>query len=169
MSVSRKELLIVGSIDPIAVEETFTGKLPPHVTIFPWFQLLEPQIPRFSDCLDRIAARNVPLVLRVGEDDLFGVHKNIPVQRIVANAAIRKMHQDIQRIAEQTFGAGVENPEQVGDGYSPHITRVEGREFTEGQQVVLPNIQLITRTLGEKTKVVSSEYMLGDSNEQAST
>ncbi len=168
MPFPRSELLVVGSIDPETTPDgkTFPKNLPPHITVFPWFQVFASHSGMFSNCLSRIAARHAHLEATVGEEDLFGPEKNISVRRMLAVAGIRQIHRDIHAITK-TFSAGVQNPEWVGDGYVPHITQTEGLELRGGQRVIIPELQLVERTPGEKLKIIYSTHKLGESDEQA--
>jgi len=165
MSLPRESLLVVGAVRPLGEETVFPKEvqLPPHVTLLPWFEILETQIHRFSLTLTRLAERHHSLRLEAGEEDLFGVKKDIPVQRIIACEAIRQIHIDLVRVAS-TFGAQIDQ-RWSGDNYRPHITHTDEDKLQEGEVVVVPALQVFSRS-PNGDKILRSEHEFGMSDEQ---
>lgn len=161
MSLPRESLLVVATLEPVEPGVIFEKgvKLPPHMTLLPWFELLENQTHRFSLTLTRLAGRYSPLQIKGGEEAYFGPQEDIPVRKLIADQAIFQAHHELIRLVA-TFGAQTD-PRWSGDNYTPHVTHTDKHELQEGDVVTLSAMQLFSRN-AKGDKILHSQHALGD-------
>jgi len=142
------EYLLTSSLDPIAPGERFTGPLPRHVTVQQYFQL-DGSERAFRHALTNVATRFAPIEITGGKEALYGPNHDVPVRLLQRLGGLARLHDDTLAVV-QRFGS-VHNPRWAGNGYSPHVTYVDGRALEEGETATLRTLELIAKQAGEKT------------------
>jgi hypothetical protein len=121
--------LLALEIEPVDINKVYVA-LPLHLTMMSWF---------YSDktpaevvrVIQPVVEQQSPIELVSGEPDLFGIEKDVPVNRLVDEATLKQFHQSLHD-ALRTVGARYKSPEWVGDGFRPHVTRQRSGRFETG-------------------------------------
>lgn len=149
------EYLLTSSIDPIRKGERFVDEpLPRHVTIQQWFML--EHVPAFKNALQNFATTLAPIEIKAGETAEYGPNNDVPVRLVRSIGRLASLHTKTGELVER-FGGTLKNPEWAGDGYSPHVTYVDGIALEEDEAITLRTLEMIKREDG----VRSVEMVLG--------
>jgi 2'-5' RNA ligase len=76
-----------------------------------------------------------------GEPDMFGVDKDVPVNRIVNEPELKQFHQTLYD-ALQVVGVRYKSPNWVGKGFAPHVTRQRSGRFETDTTFVATKLYL---------------------------
>lgn len=145
-----KKYILVASIDHIGLGENFFT-IPPHMTVFPPFQMRVSQKPVFDSVYADIASENLPITIHTHDIEYFGDNKDVPALPVTgvfwttfagAYSLAKKMglsfddtytYQTFERkdaSRAMSFGTGDEVCTCGGDivyqSNNPHITDFEG-------------------------------------------
>lgn len=138
--------------------------LPPHMTVFPWFDLPENNWPRFDQAMRKITEESEQPVVCGGARALFGPEGDVSV-RLLNRAAPRvdlsqvvKVHTDTLR-AVRRYGDNYD-PSYVGSHWQPHITDKVDFQLDEGQRILLPELVVFKQEkhINGIAKVVKAIY-----------
>lgn len=111
-------------VEPVAVGEEIEGKLPLHMTYFP--PVSAEFKPEYADMLRHYCRPIPPFMATVGEPNIFGEKKDVPVREMVHNSQILLVHRGILAALHH-----LPHPTQYRTPYKPHVsiahddTRVE--------------------------------------------
>lgn len=148
-------------IEPVNVNKVYVA-LPLHCTVVHWFRSEKSPAEILYAARDVIEA-TPPLELVSGRPDLFGEAKDVPVNRLVDDAGIMKLHRDLHaKLAK--IGVSDVVPKWTGDGFNTHVTRQRSGRFEEGRRFTASRLYLVEAlvpdTLQQK-KVIDKLYLKG--------
>ncbi|MEK7639212.1 MAG: hypothetical protein AAB388_03565 [Patescibacteria group bacterium] len=145
----QRDFLIVLPVDPMPIGTVYpTGqRMPLHSTLMPWFGLsntltrasLEEKLGELARGLDITLISDRPEYF-TGADNKQGV----PVHALKPNETLMTLHLDILDFLHEHH-ATIRNIAHVGSNYRPHVTTVDGREFTSQRTHRVSEIVLIQR------------------------
>ncbi len=102
-------------VEPVVLGQEFEKKLPLHMTYFPpvetQFQL------EYAEKLRHYTNPMPPFIATVGENNLFGDKKDIPVKEMVHNGPLLAVHRAI--LAALHY---LPHPAQYRTPYNPHVS-----------------------------------------------
>ena len=154
--------MVVSTLDKVTVGESFDS-LPPHVTIFPWFDLDETLIPAFESDMQEIIMHNPVALPEGGSSCLFGKDDSISVRRFdVATFGFNVIrHYDIHASVFRSVNelGGTYDPTYVGLNYAPHVTQSEECSVYQGDVVLLDNLTVFKKDIVRRKKLVQAMYI----------
>lgn len=150
------ELLVIGSIDPIAEGRVYADSLPLHVTIAQDFAMPPENIRDFADDLGKVLDAFSPMEIIGTDPALFGPNFDRPVRLVKpigasALSSVVALHASVAPLIELRGGV-FNNPEWAYSGFNPHALDLDdlgdlgGRYLSEGKQVTMRQIALIKRS-----------------------
>lgn len=149
------DYILVHFVEPVAVGYQFErsrNAWPLHITLVPWFYgAMDMPLQR---ALQIVARPIAPVTVRVGGEALFGPNKDIPVNVISNPEALHELHESLL-VAVQTAEGVVENPQFIGDTYTPHITHHGSGRRHEGDAVQVGDFHLVQLHEQNKCQVVA--------------
>lgn len=154
--------MVVSTLDKVAVGESFDS-LPPHVTIFPWFDLDKTLIPLFESDIQDIIMHNPVALPEGGSTDLFDQDESIAVRRFDVSTfgfnVIQhfNIHASVFRSVNELGGAY--DSTYVGLNYAPHLTQSEERSVHQGEVVFLNNLTVFKKDKVRRKKLVQAIYI----------
>lgn len=153
------EKLVVATLEPVAVGEQFDS-LPLHVTLMPWFEISQNNVPLLSRYLGIIASKRTSLQL-IGEDfNYFGPKNDVPVRVLKDTKQLRKIHGDI--VASVGWSDGRCYSDYIRGSYAPHVSYVGEESINRGEIIEVNAVQLIDRDYNTKVRTVDQVFGLGD-------
>lgn len=115
---------------------------PLHITLVPWFVVQDEEA--VNRGLERVAGDTDTLRLGVGEQDMFGVNRDVPVNVINNQADVMALH---EKLIEAIGRADMAFHKQQfpGQRYVAHITRhhIDGRHSNEHEEILMHDFQLV--------------------------
>lgn len=136
--------------------------LPPHITIFPWFELAQSNWPKFDKVMRRVVEETVQPVIQGGDPAMFGPNGTVPVR------LLNRPTQSFNIIHGFDIHAGVHgavrrygddfDPSFVGLNWRPHVS--DGRDFAlnEDEEITLPELTVFERKSRLGSRVVKAIY-----------
>ena len=125
-------LIIVHLVERQPEGTTFRRKRaewPLHVTLVPWFTVSDDQRSQLLAALIQYGVSKAPFAVHVGEQELFGPHKDVPVNLIREQAPVAQLHDDlltlVRRQGIQIHGSASIHP-GLEQTYRAHITHHPG-------------------------------------------
>lgn len=117
-------------------------ELPLHMTCVRWF---ETQVPckQIEVALRNLLHSQKPIKLLAGKEDLFGVRKNVPVNRIIRSAELLKFHKTIVTLLN-SLPVIHTNPQWINDGWNPHVTHKQNRRMCEGDEFLFNSVSIVS-------------------------
>lgn len=122
--------LLALEIEPVEIGKVYIA-LPLHATTVHWFTSLHKPADIVKAITPLVESHN-PIEIVGGEPDLFGLDKDVPVNRIANYQLIRDFHIKLHQ-ALQPFEIMDTVPKWTGEGFNPHITRQQSGRFEEGR------------------------------------
>lgn len=156
--MSKESLLVAGMLSPVSKGEIFR-KIPPHVTLLSWIEIGDGQFQHFDTALFSIVSKHPPLRLIGEEEAMFGIDHSIRVRKL-AQTGLDQIHRELRQVAGEIDPAILEN-EWSGDNYSPHVTYINGEGISRAQEIIIPEIHLISKKSDSRQKTVRASYRLG--------
>lgn len=142
------ELLITSSIDPIKEGQVFEGvPLPRHVTIWQYFTLRDDYTEEFTVEAGKAIEGFSPYEIMGTGEALFGPREDTPVRKIVEygrGMTLLALHSTLGSVINRYEGQ-VRNPEWTYQGYTPHVTYVDGKTFDATEYARLDTVELIEK------------------------
>lgn len=121
-------LIIVHLVERRPEGTTFRRKRaewPLHITLVPWFTVEDDQRSQLLAALAAYGAAKQTFTVHVGEEELFGPHKEVPVTLIHEQAPVVQLHDDLMAIVRQhdvQFQGNVSSHTGTKHAYRAHIT-----------------------------------------------
>lgn len=131
--------LLALEIEPVDINRVYVA-LPLHCTMMSWFYSDKPPA-EVVRAIQSVVQDQEPIELVSGEADLFGVEKDVPVNRLVDEEPLMKFHIALQD-ALKAIGASYKSPTWVGDSFTPHVTRQRSGRFETGNTFVATKLYL---------------------------
>jgi hypothetical protein len=121
--------LLALEIELVDINKVYVA-LPLHLTMMSWFYS-DKSPAEVVRAVQPVVEKQLPIKLVSGEPDLFGVEKDVPVNRITDEQPLKQFHTALQD-ALKVIGATYKSPTWVGDGFTPHVTRQRSGRFETG-------------------------------------
>lgn len=153
--IAPNSLVIVSLLDKLPDTDTILrAEWPQHVTLIPWFKFSD--VGLLTNTLGRFASSQQPFSQTVGELELFGPERKIPVNVLEEQDQVKRMH---GQLAQLLAAAGVdfEEPEWMLENYRAHITRFEtnkDRFYHPGDEITFNNMCLVQLTSPTTTRIL---------------
>lgn len=160
--------MAIMAVDELSVGDTFQRDWPAHITLLPWFRLDPEQWPIFDgtmeDIIDDWGVHYGDM--RLAEERFYGDNRDIRVRSIEFGDAMRlyPMHVALFSLVNQ-LGARFDKTYAGVDGYSPHVSIAEGREFLEGDVVRFDNVTIIEKDSEKGVNRVTRKYQWRQSHD----
>ena len=84
-------------------------------------------------------------VVKAAKDKLYGPHDDILVTEIEFNSNLSQLHALIMKMLRDN-NAILKNPQFHNDGYSPHISVYNGRRVKPGDEILVDNLVIASKT-----------------------
>jgi len=161
-----EHLMVAAPLVATEVGEEYES-LPPHVTLFPWFDIPTANWPRFNAALGNVASETVQPTIKGGDAAVFGAdHRPIAVRRL--NRATQTfniihgfdIHADIHR-AVRRYG-GDFDPSFVGQYWRPHVSNKRNYALAEDEEVRLSELTVFQRRIVSGKKMVKAVHKWED-------
>lgn len=153
------EYLIVLPIEAMPAKSQYHPgtSLPLHCTVMPWFSLGSMMFSGLFCEFEEIAARFVPGSIELVSEypALFGANSDVPVHVLASNPALRELHARLYEWLAETNSVPKEE-RWVRNGYRPHVSTVEGRDFPPGSRHHPTGLVLISRPPSKIKYVISA-------------
>ena len=112
---------------------------PLHMTLVPWFGIADNERDQLLESLRLYSANKVPFTVHVGDDELFGAERDVPVSLIVEQHTVVKLHDELSAIVGKSVQTRL--PVSEGRAYRAHITHHNGtdgihRRFPGDEEVI---------------------------------
>jgi hypothetical protein len=161
MSATEK-LMVVSTLDRVTVGDSFDS-LPPHLTVFPPFEIDELNVSEFLNDIRDITLENPAAHPEGGSRVLFGADETIPARRLDQPTAGFNViqHFNIHAAAFRSVNelGGVYDPSYVGLNYAPHISESADHSVAEGKVVLLDNLTVLKKDVERRKKLVIAVYL----------
>jgi len=149
--------VVVALVDALDVGSSFErAAWPAHVTLASNF-LVDETDDQVAAAVSQACARHGQLTVRIGASAMFGRDRNVEVQ-IVESAEVLVLHEQIADLLEVMDGFAPTEPAYWRDGYHPHMTRVTGFTFRQGDVTQLPFIAVAKMT--QRMATITSALVL---------
>ncbi len=156
----RNEHLVVVMLEPMPLGVEFED-WPLHITLVPWFPGKD-EI-RLDEILAGVANKNQKFEVTVGEQVMFGPRKDIPVNLLVRDGDLYRLHWDVFQSLEKN-GFFIHQKTHLGQNYRAHITHQKERHKKKGEKLAINSFALVGQIRLKKTgrmiKAVVKEYEL---------
>jgi 2'-5' RNA ligase len=121
--------LLALEIEQVDINQVYVA-LPLHCTVMSWFYS-DKSPAEVVRAIQPVVEKHEPIILVSGEPDLFGIEKDVPVNRLVDEQQLQQLHRDIYA-ALRSVGAKYKSPHWVDTGFTPHVTRQRSGRFETG-------------------------------------
>lgn len=159
---ATETLMVASMLDRVEVGQRFAS-MPPHVTLFPWFDLKTAKFETLNQELGEIIIEH-PRASRPegGSALLFGVDGSIPVRRLDRGTAGYNVIQDFS-IHASLYNLvnrlhATYDPTHVGLNYAPHISDLPERSIAEGEVIELDNLTIFQKDV-RRQKLVKAVHL----------
>lgn len=156
--------MVVSAVDRVHVGDTFKA-IPPHLTVFPWFDIPTENFALFDQDMQEIIDWNPRMEPEGGSTVLFGDDESIPARRFDrATAGFNviqhfDIHASVFRSVNELGGTGTYDPQYVGLDYHPHMTDSADRAVQQGEVVSFDNLTVIKKDEARRLKLVKAVYL----------
>ena len=144
--------LISLPIVPVAVSEVYT-QLPLQCTVFQYFSTTK-DLDVLRRELRYLCANTKPIEIIGGEPALFGPLEDVPVNRVEETPELRDLHAAAGTLLAE-LAATIHEPAWSGDGYRPHVSKVNGVGFGPEQRVIVDRLSLVSKLDTGRKKIVA--------------
>lgn len=159
--MATERLMVAAPLDATEVGQEFSS-LPPHVTIFPWFEIKVSDWPKFDAVLKRVVDETLQPTIQGGDTELFGPSKTTPVRLL--NRATRTfnvmrgfdIHAGVLG-AVRRYGDNYD-PSYIGHNWRPHVSTKEGFELFEDETVTLPELAVFESRVLTGRRMIKAVY-----------
>lgn len=152
--------LLALEIEPVMVNKVYIA-LPQHCTVVHWFRSEESPA-QVIKTVSEIASSQPPIEIVSGAPDLFGLAKDVPVNRILNDETIRAFHKRLHTELLQKLSIEDTEPQWTQAGFNPHVTRQRSGRFEEGRKVLVRTMYLVEALepeLIQQKKVTAKVYL----------
>ncbi len=155
------ELLITSSLDPIEEKQVFSDSMPRRRVTLAYFDLPDIHMNEFVMGVGKTIEAFSPLEIEGNDAAQFGPNNDIKVRRVksLGKHGLTALHTNLALVIEDHHGV-FKNPGWVYEGYSPHVTYVNGVALDEGERVALNTVELIENNPVAGTKFVRKIWEL---------
>lgn len=136
--------------------------LPPHVTIFPWFDMETAQWQKFDQAMHDIVQDTVQPTVQGGDAALFGQQETEPARRLNRATSTFNIiqgfdiHAGVYRAVRRR--GGDYDPSYVGLKWNPHISNSDSFALKEDETLALPELAVFQRRTADGMKMVQAVY-----------
>lgn len=131
----------------LAIDETkrhhFYRRLPLHCTLLHWFDVALPAS-HVIEIAQPLFRETRPICIVSEAPAMFGVEHDIPVHTVAENPALRVLHAKLYGMITG-LGAIHSEPQFSNTGYRPHVTTLNERALTPGEQHLCTEVYLTTK------------------------
>lgn len=156
--------LLALEIEPVEVNKVYVA-LPLHCTVVHWFRSEKPPAD-IVKVVSGIAANTPPLELISGKPDMFGLQKDVPVNRLEHDEQIMDLHRSLH-LALQTVGIEDVVPMWTGEGFNTHVTRQRSGRFEQGRRFTAHKLYLAEAMIPEELqqkKIIAKLFLKGSNS-----
>lgn len=153
-----EHLMVAAPLVATEVGEEYES-LPPHVTLFPWFDMPTANWTRFNAALGDVASETVQPTIKGGDAAIFGTDQHPSAVRLLNRATQTfniihgfDIHADIHR-AVRRYG-GDFDPSFVGLRWRPHVSDKKGYALAEDEEIRLSELAVFQRRVVAGKKMV---------------
>jgi 2'-5' RNA ligase len=132
--------LLALEIESVDINKVYVA-LPLHLTMMSWFYS-DKSPAEVVRAIQPVVEKQLPIELVSGEPDLFGTEKDVPVNRITNEQALKQFHIALHGALKVT-GATYKSPKWVGEGFQPHVTRQRSGRFETGTAFVATKLYVV--------------------------
>lgn len=159
--MATERLMVAAPLDATEVGQEFNS-LPPHMTVFPWFELKASDWPRFDAILHRVVDETVQPTIQGGDKEMFGPQHTTSVRLL--NRATRSfnvihgldIHAGVLG-AVRRYGDNYD-PSYVGLNWRPHVSTGKGFELLEDETVTLSELAVFERRAAVGSSMIKAVY-----------
>jgi hypothetical protein len=159
---ATETLMVASTLDRVEVGQRFAS-MPPHVTLFPWFDVETAKFEILNRELGEIILEH-PRASRpeAGSALFFGVDGSIPVRRLDRPTAGYNVIQDfsihssLYKLVNRLHATY--DPTYVGLNYAPHISDTSERSIAEGEVIELDNLTIFQKDI-RRQKLVKAVHL----------
>lgn len=83
-----------------------------------------------------------PIEIVAGEDEYFGIHKNIKVTVLETNTDLMLLHRELISLLKDV-GAVFDEPKYIENGYRAHATVQLNNRLQKGDHIVIDNLTVV--------------------------
>jgi hypothetical protein len=152
-------LMFASTLDRVEVGQRFAS-MPPHVTLFPWFDVDTVKFDTFNHELAEIIFDHPRASRPEGGSELFfGVDESIPVRRFdhpTAGIQDFSIHASLYKLVNRLHASY--DPTYVGLNYAPHISNSPERSIAEGETIELDNLTVFQKDI-RRQKLVRAVHL----------
>jgi len=158
---ATEKIMVASTLESVAVGEQFDS-LPPHMTIFPWFDLEPKDESVFDFGLREVIMQTRAPIVEGGSAQSFVEDNTVAVRRLDRSTESFNLitdfwvHAMVYRLVNK-LGADYD-PRFVGLEYAPHISDTPERSLAEGERVTLDNLTVFKKD-EQRRKLVKAVYL----------
>ena len=148
-------------IEPVEVNKVYIA-LPLHCTVVHWFRS-DRSPADIVKSISAIASSAAPIELVAGAPDMFGLQKDVPVNRLLDDKQVMDLHRQLHAQL-QTLGVVDVVPQWTNDGFNTHVTRQRSGRFEQGRRFVARRLYLAEALLPDELqqkKIISKLFLKG--------
>ena len=153
--------MVASTLDEVMVGQEF-HTLPPHLTVFPWFELDTDRMATFNEDMQEVLEQTRAPVVTGGSVKLFGIDQATKVRRLDRPTESFNLISDfwvhalVYRSVTE-LGEGYD-PAYVGLHYAPHISDSDTRSVAENEIIRLNNLTVFKKD-EQRRKLVKAVYL----------
>ncbi len=132
--------LVAHMITPMTADEK-APPLPLHMTLVHWFETNIPQTQLQKAVASSIETK-APVTVQIGPEALFGLSKDIRVNRVNRNNSIMHLHETLLDALKKHHVRHT-NPQWTRAGWNPHVTHQPTGRLYEGDSFTVDSVSLI--------------------------
>ncbi len=152
------EKLIISTLEPVGVGDDFPS-LPLHITLMPWFEIEQENVPELERYLGTIASKRDVLNL-IGQDiAMYGKDNTIKVRELTRTPELVRVHADISAVI--AWSHGKRPADYIHENYSPHVSFTDGVSIDEGEVAKVDAFQLVDRDSETKERTIERVFPFG--------
>lgn len=132
--------------------------IPLHITVLHWF--VSGRSTAEIIAAARSALDGIPkIVTHATEEDLFGPGYDVPVMLLARTPELAGLHVSLVQ-AMKNAGAVFDKRRASTANWKPHVTHKRGRQLHSGEEVVISDIDLISRTSPHGNRMILHRFKL---------
>jgi len=136
--------------------------LPPHITVFPWFEINDASWYQFNRSMKEVVEDTVQPTIQGGDPAHFGPDETVPVRRL--NRATQTfniihgfdIHAGVYRAVKRA--SGQYDPTYVGLRWSPHVSDTKHFALQEDEEITIPELVVLERRARTGIKAIRAVY-----------
>jgi 2'-5' RNA ligase len=141
--VQPGSLILVHMLDPQGLGTYFDRtRWPLHITLMPWFEVMQPQQSVLRRELGLLAQATPPINVVVGDTALFGPNQEVPVNLITDQLVLMRLHTALLDLVH-LLQLPIENERWVGAAYKAHISQTIDRRVDPGDKIIVDDFYTV--------------------------